>query len=78
LPLPELIGCPHCGKSLHVRPKSCPGCGYAIRAYRVRVTIGDRANVVERVVAIKPEDLPKFRAAYDVVEEIPPDDEGEA
>jgi len=70
--LPDVVGCPNCGTSLRVRPANCPGCGFAIRAYRVRVTIGDRVKVHERVVAIPPEQLDKFQMAGDVVEEIPP------
>ena len=62
--LPDLQACPNCGRSIQVRPKNCPGCGYAIRAYRVRV--GDR--VLVRVVAIPPEHADKFKTLAEVEE----------
>lgn len=71
--LPDLQACPNCGRSIRVRPRICPGCGHHIRAYRVRITIGDRVKVLERVVAIPPEHVDKFKMAGDVVEEIPPE-----
>lgn len=74
--LPDLQACPNCGHSIRVRPRDCPGCGFAIRAYRVRVTVGDRVKVLERVVAIPQENLARFKMAGDVVEEIQPPDDG--
>lgn len=72
--LPDLQACPNCDRSIKVRPKNCPGCGYAIRAYRIRVTIGDRTEIQEKVVAIPPQHLDKFEFADGLVEEIGPDD----
>jgi len=69
--LPDLTACPNCGRSIRVRPKNCPGCGFAIRAYRVKVKIGDRVKVIERVVAIPPEHVDKFTYnAGELVEDV--------
>ena len=75
---PDVIGCPNCHRSVRLRPQWCPGCGYAIRAYRFPIGAGGDARFVERIIAIRPEDLHKYRLLRGDLEEIPagstPDD----
>ncbi len=67
--LPDLQACPNCNRAIRVRPKTCPGCGYVIRAYRIR--LNDR--VIERVVAIPTEHLDEFQFTDGTIEDVGPD-----
>ena len=45
---PEVIGCSNRGRSRRVHPKFWPGRGFAIRAYRVKVTSGENSGEMLR------------------------------
>jgi hypothetical protein len=53
-PLPDILGCPKCGRSVRINQKRCPGCGLAIKVIRLSVDRDGRKVIVRRVVAIDP------------------------
>jgi len=72
--IPELQACPNCGRSIRVRPRIFPGCGYSIRALLVKITVDGETKIITRVVAVAPGGLKAFGKSDDI-EDVTPDDE---
>jgi hypothetical protein len=52
--VPEVFGCPRCRRSVPRHVQTCPKCGSSIGLIRIKVKIGERTNVIDKLVAAPP------------------------
>lgn len=59
--VPDVFGCPHCDRSIRGRVRTCPGCGFSIGVIRLRLKVGDRENIIEKLVAAPPVEFARIK-----------------
>lgn len=71
----ERIECPKCRELVTKGSRICPACGTGIATVRVRLKVGGKTKIIERLVACDPDQLDEFEdleaADLDNPEELP-------